>query len=123
VPALLSGCGGLLPQGGRKNQPRTRREQRTSACPRAGGATGALRSSKPRWCSTAMQPQVTATLDQQAFDEVKTSWAAGSSLSIGPFSFGGGAGGSHDHAEFNDQHRRISLTSGSLHRRSWPRSA
>jgi hypothetical protein len=63
----------------------------------------------------AWQPQVTATLDQQAFDEVKTSWAAGSSLSIGPFSFGGGAGGSHDHAEFNDQNRHISLTSGSLH--------
>jgi hypothetical protein len=63
----------------------------------------------------AWQPQISATLDQQTFHEVRTSWEAGGSLSIGPFSFGGGAGGSDDHAEFTDQSRHISLTSASQH--------
>jgi hypothetical protein len=63
----------------------------------------------------AWQPQVTATLDEQTFHEVSTSWDASGSLSIGPFSFGGGAGGSDDHAEFNAQNRTISLKSGSQH--------
>ena len=63
----------------------------------------------------AWQPRVTATVDEQTYSSVKTSWNASGGLSIGPFSFGGGAGGAHDHADFTDNTRTISMTSGSPH--------
>jgi hypothetical protein len=63
----------------------------------------------------AWHPTVTATLDQQAYSSCKTSYTGSGSLSIGPFTFGGGAGGSQDHAEFSDSTRTIKITSGSPH--------
>jgi len=78
------------------------------------GPTGTFRLLKSI-IYVAWQPKITATLDVQTFHEVKTSWDAGGSLQIGPFSFGGGAGGSDDHSEFNEQTRQFTLASGSHH--------
>jgi len=63
----------------------------------------------------AYQPVVTATLDETTYSRVRDSWQASGGLSIGPFSFGGGAGGAQDDATFTDNTRTVKVTSSSPH--------
>ncbi|HAA27163.1 MAG TPA: hypothetical protein DCE56_05115 [Cyanobacteria bacterium UBA8553] len=63
----------------------------------------------------AYKPTVKATVDAQAYKAVSEAWSARAGLSIGPFFFGGKAGGSKDTSKFDSASRTFTLTSNSEH--------
>jgi hypothetical protein len=68
------------------------------------GPNGVLRLTSAQ-IIVAYQPKVSATLSQQDYSMVKSSFSAGGGLSIGPFGFGGSYNRSSSDVKFDDASR------------------